>query len=160
LFAINENAGETVSFIEGIPKEVPMQLITHRNQFNVLPLSPLKTHIQSRFDQLSEDTDLPPSIILVDDDDDITGPDYAFVGPRGLLSDLFEEHEPGHPEFSRPYEWVSHLPNLQLYEILLLLSGEDGYLMLIPEVVVELHPGLKWVLTSEAQGGLSPPQPL
>jgi hypothetical protein len=79
--------------------------------------------------------------------------------PGGLLSDLFEEHEPGHTEFSRPYEWVSHLPELRLYEALLLVNGEDGYWILIPEEIVEAHPDLKWVLTDESQGGLSDPQP-
>ena len=137
-----------------------MQLITHQSQLDELSESPLKTHVQTRFDQLSEDTDVPPNIVLVEATDDVTGPDYAFVGPEGLLSDLFEEHVPGHPEFSRPYEWVSYLPSLQLYELLMLLSGEDGYILFIPEVTVENHQDLKWVLTSEEQGGLSPPQPL
>jgi hypothetical protein len=96
----------------------------------------------------------------VEPNDEITGPAYAFVGPRGLLSDLFEEHEPGHPEFARPYEWASLIPELQLYEALLLINNEDGYLILIPEAVVEAHPELEWVLTDESQGGLSKPQPL
>ena len=104
--------------------------------------------------------DHPDGAVLVEDDDDITGPDFAFVGPRGLLSDLFDEHEPGHPEFARPYEWASYLPELQLYETLLLLSGEDGYWIFIPEGLVEAHPDLKWVLTDESQGGLSEMQPL
>jgi hypothetical protein len=137
-----------------------MQLITHRSHLDALPASDLKFHIRKRFDQLSEDTDAPPNLVLVEPDDDITGPNYAFIGPQGLLSDIFEEHEPGHPEFSRPYEWVSHLPELRLYEVLLLMNNEDGYWIVIPEAVVEAHPDLKWVLTSEAQGGLSPPQPL
>ena len=51
-----------------------MQLITHRTHLDELPESPLKTHIQTRFDQLSEDTDVPPNIILVEEGDDITGP--------------------------------------------------------------------------------------
>ena len=137
-----------------------MQLITHRTHLDALPASSLKSHITARFDQLSEDTDVPPNIVLVEDNDDITGPGYAFVGPRGLLSDLFEEHEPGHPEFAKPYEWASHLPGLRLYEALLLINGEDGYLIIIPESIVEAHPDLKWVLTDESQGGLSEPQPL
>ena len=137
-----------------------MRLITHRSHLDALPESPLKSHIQSRFDQLSEDTDVPPNLVLVEATDDIGGPGYAFVGPRGLLSDLFEEHEPGHPEFARPYEWVSHIPELHIYEALLLINNEDGYLILIPEEIVETHPDLHWVLTSEEQGGLSSPQPL
>ena len=138
-----------------------MQQITHQSHIDKLPASPLRLHIQKRFDQLSEDTDVPPNIVLTEKGDDITGPDYAFVGPRGLLSDLFEEHEPGHPEFARPYEWASYLPPLKLFEVLLLTaSGEDGYLILIPQAVVEAHRDLRWVLTDEHQGGLIEPQPL
>ena len=48
-----------------------MQLITHRSHLDDLPASPFKTHIQARFDQLSEDSDVPPNIILVEEDDDI-----------------------------------------------------------------------------------------
>ena len=137
-----------------------MKLLTHRNHIDALPESELKTHIQNRFEQLSEDTDIPPNITLVEEGDDITGPDYAFVGNRGLLSDLFETHEPGHPEFARPFEWVSYLPELQLYEVLLLINNEDGYWIMIPEAIVDSHPDLHWMLTADDQGGLSPPQPL
>ena len=137
-----------------------MQLFTSLSQMDALPASDLKAHIQKRFDQLSEDTDVPPNIVLVEVTDDVTGPDYAIVGPRGLLSDLFDEHEPGHPEFARPYEWVSHLPELRLYEALLLINGEDGYWIIIPDALVEAHRDLRWILTDECQGGLSPPQPL
>jgi hypothetical protein len=135
-----------------------MQLITHRSHLDALPASDLKIHIQVRFDQLCEDTDAPPNIVLVEATDDVTGSDYAFIGNRGLLSDLFEEHVPGHPEFVRPFEHVSRISSL--YEVLLLVNNEDGYWIIIPEVVIEAHPDLHWVLTSEEQGGLSPPQPL
>jgi hypothetical protein len=139
-----------------------MQLFTHRSHLDALPESPLKKHIIARYDDLVEtEDDIPPIFIIVEDSDAITGPDYAFIGNRGLLTDLFGEHEPGHPEFARPYEWASYLPPLKLYEVLLLTaSGEDGYLILIPEAVVEAQPDLKWVLTDEHQGGLSDPQPL
>ena len=121
-----------------------MQLITHSSHLDALPASNLKTHIQARFNQLSEDTDVPPNIVLVEATDDVTGPDYAFIGNRGLLSDLFEEHAPGHPEFSRPYEWVSHLPELLLYEVLLLVNNEDGQWIIIPEAVVDANSDLHW----------------
>ena len=134
-----------------------MQLITHQSHLDALPASPIKTHIQVRSDQITEDTDVPPNIILVEEGDDITR--YSWIGKQGLVSDLWEEHKPGHPEFCRPYEWVSYLPSLQLYEALLLVNNEDGYWILIPEAVVEAHPDLKWVLTDESQGGLSDPQP-
>ena len=80
-----------------------MQLITHQPHLDSLSASKLESKIQRLFTLLSEDTDAPPNIVLVEEGDDLTGPDYALVGPRGLLSDLFEEHEPGHPEFARPY---------------------------------------------------------
>ena len=138
-----------------------LKLLTHINQINQqLPASDLSIFISRRFYQLSEDTDIPPNLILVETNDDISGPPYAFIGNRGLLSDLFDEHEPGHPEFARPYEWASYLPALHIYEALLLINGEDGYLILIPEAVVETHPDLKWVLTDEHQGGLSQSQSL
>jgi hypothetical protein len=138
-----------------------MHLITHSSHLDALPASPLKQHIQKRFDQLFEtEDDLLPNIILVETNDDIAGPDFAFVGPRGLLSDLFDEHEPGHPEFARPYEWASFMPEMHFYEVLLLINGEDGYWIMIQEVVVEAHADLKWILTDESQGGLSDPQPL
>ena len=137
-----------------------MQSITHQKNIDRLKTCPLKSHIQARFNQLSEDTDVPPNLILVEQIDDVTGPDYAFIGPQGLLSDLWDEHEPGHPDFCRPYEWAAYLPSLQLYELLLLVNGEDGFLIFIPEAIVDSHPDLRWVLTSEEVGGLSPPQPL
>lgn len=56
-----------------------MRLITHRFHLGVLPASPIKAHIQNRFDQLSEDTDVPPNLILVEEGDDITAPNYAFA---------------------------------------------------------------------------------
>jgi hypothetical protein len=137
-----------------------MRLITHESHLDALPASDLKTHITARFAQLSEDTDVPPNIVLVEANDDVTGPDYAFVGPDGLLSDLFEEHRPGHAEFNRPFEWASYLPSLYLYEVLLLVNNEDGYWILISEDIVDSHSDLHWVLTDESQGGLSDPQPL
>ena len=135
-----------------------MQLISHQIHLNKLLESPLKTHIQKLYDQLTFETDVPPNIILVESGDDITGPDYAFVGSVGLLSDLFEESNPGETGFVRPYEHVSKISSL--YEVLLLVNNEDGYWILIPESVVDSHPDMKWVLTSEEAGGLSTPQPL
>ena len=73
-----------------------------------LPASPTKSHIQARFNQFSEDTVVPPYLALIEDSFDITGSEYTFVGPRRLLSDIFEEHELAHPEFCRPFEWVSY----------------------------------------------------
>jgi hypothetical protein len=66
-----------------------VQLITHQKHIDRLPDSHLKAHIQARFDQLSEDTDVPPNLTLVEAVDDITGRDYAFVGNNGLLLRFF-----------------------------------------------------------------------
>ena len=73
-----------------------MQLITHQLHINKLPDSKIKTHIQSRYDSLTFETDVPPNIILVE----------------GLLSDVYEQAEPGDPAFTRPHEWVSYWPQL------------------------------------------------
>jgi len=137
-----------------------MLLLSHQQQLDRLPESQLKSHIQLRFNQLSEDTDVPPNIVLVEIDDDITGSAFGFVGDRGLVSDLFESAEPGEVNFVRPYEWASYFPELHLYETLILINNEDGYLVLVPESIVAAHPDLKWVLTDESQGDLSEPQPL
>jgi hypothetical protein len=137
-----------------------MQLITHQTHLDQLPASDLSIFITRRVCQLSEETDIPPNLILVETNDDITGPDYAFVGNRGLLSDLYEERSLKEEGFARPYEWVVYLPELQLYETLYLINGEDGYWILIPEDIVEAHPDLKYVLTAPELGGLSEPQPL
>ncbi len=135
-------------------------LITHQTHIDTLPESPLKAHIQARFLQFNEPEENPPVFVRIELGDDIAGPDYAFVGANGLLSDLFEESTLGEDGFVRPYEWVSYLPSLQLYEVLLLVNSEDGYWILIPEDIVEAHPDLKWILTSDEQGGLSDPRPL
>jgi len=136
-----------------------MRLLFDKNTISQMPEIPLKEHLLRYYDLLFEDN-MGPVFVVVDLKDVITGDAYNFVGNHGLLSDLFEEHVPGHPEFSRPYEWVSHLPDQKIYEMLLLVNGEDGYLIFIPEAIVEAHPDLKWVLTSDEVGGLSPPQPL
>ena len=134
-----------------------MQLITRQHHIDQLPNSPLKSHIQFRYDQLSEDTDVPPNIVLVEDGDNITGRNYSFVSEdNGLLG----AGDVSSPQYYRPYENVSYLPQLRLYEALYLINGEDGYWIVISEAIVEAHPDLKWVLTDESQGGLSDPQPL
>ena len=138
-----------------------MRIITHQHHIDALPETNVKTHIQKRFDQLYEtDEDLLPNIILFEDGDDITGSAFSFVGNKGLISDLFESAKLGEVGYIRPFEWVSYLPGLQLYEALILINNEDGYLVLVPESIVAAHPDLKWVLTDESQGDLSEPQPL
>lgn len=87
----------------------------------------LKSHITARFNQLSENTNVPPCIVLVEVTDVITGPDYAFVGNQGLISDLFEGFSPGEDGFVRPYEWVSQWSDLKLYEVLMLINNENDF---------------------------------
>lgn len=137
-----------------------MQLITHSSHLDALPASDLKHHLQARYNQLSDDCNVPVNLVLVEEGDDITGPGYAFVGNRGLLSDLFEETGPGETEFCRPYEWASYLPELNIYEVLLLIHGEDGVFIYVIDSIVESNTELHWVLTDESQGGLSDPQPI
>jgi hypothetical protein len=76
-----------------------VQLITPP-YLDAISSSNLNACFQARYNQLSEDTDVPPNIVQVEVEDDITGPDYAFVGNNGLLSDLFEDHQPRHSEGS------------------------------------------------------------
>jgi hypothetical protein len=132
----------------------------HRN--HITPESipeELTDFIIRRFDSIAQETDVPPIIICAfDPEEDISGPSFAFAGSRGLVSDLFDEHEPGQPGFVRPYEWVSHHEDLQLYEMLLLQDPDNGYWILVSANVVEQNESLKWVLTDPSQGGLSEPQ--
>ena len=41
-----------------------MQLITHQSHLDALPVSDLKIHLQARYNQLSEDTNVPPNLVL------------------------------------------------------------------------------------------------
>jgi hypothetical protein len=57
-----------------------MLLITHQTHLDALPPSDLKDHITARFGLLSAETDVPPYLVLVEANDDITSSDYAFFG--------------------------------------------------------------------------------
>ena len=133
-----------------------MQLITHRSHIDQLPESFIKDHITARFDQLSEDTDVPPNILLLHRNDIPRSSELIFLGSAGMCSDLFETHQPGHQEFTPVFEWISYLPNLKIYEMLY-LEADLGYLLIVPEEVVEAHPDLGTVVDSQ---GLSALQPL
>ena len=133
-----------------------MNIISHSSKINLLSESPLKDHIQARFDQLSEDTDIPPVILLLNRNDIPRSSELSFLGSEGMCSDLFETHQPGDPDFTSVFEWISYLPDLKAYEMLY-LEADLGYLLIVPEEVVEAHPDLKTVIESQ---GLSEPQPL
>ena len=138
-----------------------MHRISHRNHITPDIPDELTEFIIKRFDQIASESDdqAIPVIILVKESDNIID-DYKAFGDRGLVSDLYEEHEPGQPGFVRPYEWVSYHEDLQLYEMLLLQDPDNGYWILVTSDVVEANPDLNWVLTDPSQGGLSEPQPL
>ena len=139
-----------------------MHRVSHRNHITDESIpEDLIEFIIKRFEQLAEETDIPPIIICAfDPRENISGPAYAVAGSQGLISDMFDEHAPGQPGFTRPYEWVSFHEDLDLYEMLLLQDPDNGFWILATSDVVEAHPDLKWVLTDESQGGLSKPQPL
>ena len=116
-----------------------------------LPPSPLRNHLTDKYNDLVEtEDDLPPIFVIVEEDDDITGPDYAFVSDNGLLGD---------GDTLGFYQAVTHL-SLNMYELLFLVNGEDGYWIYVSETIAEANPDLKWVLTDDSQGGLFDPQPL
>ena len=77
-----------------------MNIISHSSKINLLSESPLKDHIQARFDQLSEDTDIPPVILLLHRNDIPRSSELSFLGSEGMCSDLFETHQPGDLEFT------------------------------------------------------------
>ena len=125
-----------------------MKLFTHQSQLDALPQSPLKNHLIARYDDLVEtEDDLPPLFVIVEEDDDITGPDYAFV-------------QLGDGDTLGTYEAVTHLPNQNMYELLFLVNGEDAFWIYISKSIADANADLKWVLTDESQCGLSDPQPL
>ncbi len=136
-----------------------MKIITHQFHLDALPASDLKEYLDRCYRTLYEDG-MGPVFVIIEKNDDIAGLDFAFIGNRGLLSDLYEERAPKEDGFTRPYHWVSHLPGLQLFVAMYLLNGEDCYWIMIPEAIVVANHDLHWILTSDEQGGLSPPQPL
>ena len=135
-----------------------VQLITHQSHIDQLKPCPLKTHIQARFDQLSEDTDVPPNILVIEKSDTVDGgPDFAFINEaHGLLSDLYDEHNPGEEGFTSPFEWISRWPDLKIWEVLY-LEFDMGTWLIIPDEVTESNPELLLALTAQE---LSDPQPI
>ena len=118
-----------------------MQLITHRSHLDALPSSPLKNHITIRYQDLVEtEDDLPLIFVIVEEDDDITGLDYALVSDNGLL---------GESDPLGLYEAVTHLPDLNMHQLLFLVNGEDGYWIYVSETIAEANPDLSWILTAD-----------
>jgi hypothetical protein len=132
-----------------------MQLITHQSHLDALPDSPIKDQVQVRFEQLSQDTDIPPAIFLLEKYDDPTSPELSFLGSAGMCSDLFEICRPEDPDFAPVFEWICYLPELKVYEMLY-LEADLGYWFIVKKETVESSPSLKAVIKSQ---GLSEPQP-
>lgn len=133
-----------------------MQLITHQHHLNALPESPIKRHVQKRFDQLTEDTDLPPTIMVLFPDSVLQGSEVSFLGESGIYSDLFGKSQPGDPDFQSVFDWISYDPGVPVFEMLY-LEGDLGYTLIFGPEVVDTHPRLKAVIDSQP---LSSPQPL
>ena len=125
----------------------PMQLITHNSHLNSIPASDLMTYITHRFNQISEDSDVPPTIILLEPTDELRSLEFQFIGPQGMVSDLLDEIQPGEEGFTHCFEWVSHDENLKIYEALH-LEFDMGTWLIIPEAVTLAHPDLLWVSLS------------
>jgi hypothetical protein len=58
--------------------ELSMNIISHSSIINLLPGSPLKIHTQTRFDQLSEDIEVPPTITILTPDTNLESPEMHF----------------------------------------------------------------------------------
>jgi hypothetical protein len=115
-----------------------VKLINHRNQLDALPPTALKNCIATRYQDLVEtEDDLPPIFVIVEEDDDITGPDYAFVSSNGLLGDD-----------DQPYESITHLRDINTHELLLLLNGEDAYFIYVLDAASFGSPALVRLLNS------------
>lgn len=106
----------------------------------------------ARFDEIVEESDgeVLPIIIYVRESDDIRGSDYAWVGKNGLVSDAYDEHQPGEKGFVSPYEFVIFHKDINLWELLLLRNVDDGYIILVPNSVVEQNNDLSLVLESHS----------
>lgn len=104
--------------------------------------------------------DASGAVYVVEPGDEIEGVSYAFAGRHGLLSDLADSYRCREDGFMRPYEWVCFHPALQAFEAFLMVGGDEGASILIPEAVTQAHPDLLWVLTDPAAGGLVDPVPV
>jgi hypothetical protein len=129
-----------------------MKLLNRPYHIDQLPPSPLRNHLTDKYNDLVETVDDPPPIfIIIEPKDNLAGPDFAFVSDNGLLGD---------GDTLGLYEAVTHLPDLNMYELLFLVNGEDGYWIYVSDTIVDANPDLTWVMTSDEQGGLPEPQPL
>ena len=133
-----------------------MQLITHQKQIDLLPPSTLKDHIQRRSNQYTESPgEIPPVFILIEFLADLSSLDLQILGSAGICSDLFDTHTPKDKGFQTIFDWISFLPDLNLYEMLY-IEGDLGYWVICPDDIVESDLDLKIMISSQK---LSNPQP-
>ena len=126
-----------------------MILITHQSHLKVLPSSKFKQHLQSTIQQYSEESDVPHTFIIYEPNELPSSPDCQFVGPNGLLSDLYDEHFPGAAGYQHCFEWVHHDVEHQCYIALHLAHGEFGTYLVIPESVTNANPDLLLAIHSQ-----------
>jgi len=133
-----------------------VHIITHSTHLDSIPYGPLKTHIQKRFNQQSLDTDLPPSIYVLEPTDSLDDAQLIFLGESSIYSTMFDTCQPGEPGFQTVMDWISFDPSVPVYEMLY-LEGDLGCTFIFGPEVVDAHPKLKALIDSQS---LSPPQPL
>ena len=126
-----------------------MILITHPSHLKVLPSSKFKQHLHSLIHQHSKETDVPAIIFTLRSDDNPNSPDFQFVGSNGLLSDLFDEHQPSEEGYQNCFEWIFYHENLKCYEALHLEHGEFAAHIFIQESATSAHPDLLLALHSQ-----------
>jgi hypothetical protein len=132
-----------------------MQLVTHKSQLDHLKPCPVSSHISARFYQLSEDTDLPPCIILVEPDDDLTGPAYSLLGDYGVFTNIYGTSVLSEDNNISIFDSIAYLPTAAVFEMLY-IEGGLGYWFVVPDEVVKKQPRLKTMIDSQE---LSHPQP-
>ncbi len=109
-----------------------MIFTTHRSGLDSLPASSLKPHIQSLFNNLSDEQDTQPSILFIESKDDPKSPDFHFI-----------------EDFHNCFEWVHHDIDHRCYIALHLAHGELGTYLIIPDSVALAHPELLLALHSQ-----------
>jgi hypothetical protein len=126
-----------------------MLRINHWDQIETVPDPHTRAFLLDRRRLLTTDGEYDPEedggFLIVEAEDDVHR-DFAFIGSRGLLSDLFEEHPPFTDGFSSPFEYAFHHPQFALHELYLQLNDTRCVVILIPEAVVEAHPDLRRLL--------------
>ena len=80
--------------------------------------------------------------------------EFAFIGPRGIFSYLFDESPPFSGDFASPFEYARSYPQHGLHELYLQLNDSKGLVILLPDAVVDARPDVRQLLDH-----LTVPQP-